>query len=103
MLTNTMRQSYQKNYSTALRKLTASAIGSVFKVRFKQIDQTIFREKMKIRKNLFPYKGARLVLKSEKSFFLENLYAKNLKRYRLVILNASLLKIKVHIFFIQNF
>ena len=30
ILTNTMRHSHQKNYSTALRKLTASAIGSVF-------------------------------------------------------------------------
>ena len=29
ILTNTMRHSHQKNYSTALRKLTASAIGSV--------------------------------------------------------------------------
>ena len=30
MLTNTMRQSYQKNYSVESRKLTASAIGSIF-------------------------------------------------------------------------
>ena len=29
ILTNTMRQSYEKNYSPALRKLTASEIGSV--------------------------------------------------------------------------
>ena len=28
-----MRHSYQKNYSTALRKLTASAIGSVFELK----------------------------------------------------------------------
>ena len=29
ILTNRMRQTHQKNYSTALRKLTASEIGSV--------------------------------------------------------------------------
>ena len=30
ILMSTMRKSHQKNYSTALRKFTASAIGSVF-------------------------------------------------------------------------
>ena len=33
-----MRQSHQKNYSTALRKLTASAIGSVFKIQIKKLN-----------------------------------------------------------------
>ena len=34
ILTETMRHSHQKNYSTALRKLTASAIGSVLYLFF---------------------------------------------------------------------
>ena len=33
ILTNMIRHSHKKNYSTALRKLTASAIGSVFDAR----------------------------------------------------------------------